>query len=239
MSDLNFVSAAEAGLNPARWTAAVDQLKRWCEDDTLPSAGMIAGRAGRVVEPVLAGRQWLEDTQPVPQDACFLIASITKPIVGCAALMLAERGLLTLSDKVIEFIPEAGRNGKNGMRLRNLLTHTSGLPDMLENNVALREANAPLLSFVEGTCECDLEFPVGRDVKYQSMGFALLGEIIHRVSGTNCADFVRKEIFEPLCMSDSWLGLPDAWFDDPSLGTDRLAEIRIPKEQSRGVWAGG
>ena len=95
-------------------------------------------------------------------------------------------------------IPEFGKNGKTAVRIRHLLTHTSGLPDMLPDNVELRKNHSPLSAFVEGTCEVELDFPAGRGVRYQSMGFAILGEIIQRVSGVSCADFVRREIFEPL-----------------------------------------
>lgn len=237
MPDLTFVKPAEAGLNEPRWDAACGQLRAWCEDDTLPSATLIAGRGEAVVPPVIFGSQNLQRTVPVREDACFLVASITKPIVASAALILAERGQLMLSDKVIDFLPESGRNGKNGIRIRHLLTHTSGLPDMLPNNVELREAGSPLSAFVEGTCECELEFPPGRGSRYQSMGLAILGEIIHRVSGIPCAEFVRREIFEPLSMHDSHLGLPDSWFDDEPRQADRVAQIRIPAEQLDKAWS--
>lgn len=237
MSDLKFVAAADAGLNEARWSAACDQLDAWCEDGTLPSATLIAGRGSETVAPVIYGSQDLQKTTSIRDDACFLVASITKPIVASAALMLVERGQLVLSDKVIDYLPEFGRNGKNGIRIRHLLTHTSGLPDMLPNNVGLREAGSPLSAFVEGTCECELDFAPGKGSKYQSMGLAILGEIIERVSGVPCAEFVRREIFEPLCMSDSHIGLPDAWFDEESRQADRVAQIRIPVEQEGKAWS--
>lgn len=237
MSDLNLVAAADAGLNEARWSAACGQLRAWCEDGTLPSATLIAGRGDVTVAPVIYGSQDLQKTTPIRDDACFLVASITKPIVASTALMLVERGQLVLSDKVIDYIPEFGRNGKNGIRIRHLLTHTSGLPDMLPNNVELREAGSPLSAFVEGTCECELDFAPGKGSRYQSMGLAILGEIIQRVSGVPCAEFVRQEIFEPLGMSDSHLGLPDAWFDEEPRQADRVAQIRIPAEQEGKAWS--
>lgn len=69
------------------------------------------------------------------------------------------------------------------------------------------------------------------------MGIAILGEIIHRVSGVPCADFARQEIFEPLGMVDSWLGLPDKWFDEVPRQADRVAKIRIPTEQEGTSWS--
>ncbi|MBI1314843.1 serine hydrolase [bacterium] len=226
------------GLNSKRWQAACDLLKRFVDDGTLPAAGMIAGCGEELTEPQLFGRQ-TEAGSPIRDDAVFLVASITKPIVASAALLLVERGLLTLSDKVIDYVPEFGHKGKNGVRIRHLLTHSSGLPDMLPDNVDLRRQHAPLSAFVDGTCGIELDFGPGRDVRYQSMGFAMLGEIIARVSGMTCAEFVRRELFEPLGMTDSWLGLPDHCFTaagSDEVFVDRVVEIQVPDEQTGQDW---
>lgn len=226
----------EAGICDDRWAAACRILNGFCDDGTISSASLIAGRGGLVVEPQFFGNQSLNGDAPLRDDAMFLVASITKPIVASAALLLVERGLLTLSDKVTDYVPEFGRNGKNAVRLRHLLTHTSGLPDMLPDNVELRKKHAPLSAFVDGTCEVELDFPAGRAVRYQSMGFAMLGEIIYRVSGMSCAEFVRKEIFEPLGMVDSWLGLPDEAFDGTAPIADRVSEVLVPDEMVGQDW---
>jgi len=236
MSHLPFCSAADAGLNPARWAFATGLLQRLCRNGTLPAAAMIAGRGDQLVLPVLCGSQSLDSPLPVRNDAMFLVASITKPVVAMAALQLVERGLLTLSDKVIDYVPEFGRHGKNGVRVRHLLTHTSGLPDMLPDNIDLRRRHAPLSEFVAGTCETTLDFAPGSNVRYQSMGFAVLGEIISRITGQPCANFVRTEIFQPLGMVDSWLGVPAAWYDNTSPELERIVEIRVPDEQAGADW---
>lgn len=227
---------AEAGISDDRWETACRLLGSFCNDGTISSAALIAGRGALVVEPQLFGKQTLNGEDPLRDDAMFLVASITKPIVASAALLLVERGLLTLSDKVIDYIPEFGKKGKNAVRVRHLLTHTSGLPDMLPDNVDLRKNHAPLTAFVQGTCEVELDFPAGRGVRYQSMGLAILGEIIQRISGVSCADFVRKGIFEPLGMVDSWVGLPDAAFDGESPVVDRVSELLVPDEMIGQDW---
>jgi CubicO group peptidase (beta-lactamase class C family) len=180
------------------------------------------------------GRQTLSaDSPPVRQDAIFLIASITKPIVAMGVLILAERGLLALDDRVEEYVPEFGREGKHAVTIRHLLTHTSGLPDMLPQNRELRAANAPLSAFVEGTCRSPVDFPPGRGVQYQSMGFAMLGEIILRVSRKTCAQFLRDEIFQPLEMHDTALGAPADWFEGADSKIGRIAHVRVPPDQEQ------
>ena len=231
-----FADPSAAQLNSDRWQFATQLLKRFCDEGELPSAGIIAGRGDAIVAPQFFGKQTLDGDQPVREDAVFLVASITKPIVAMAALMLAERGELKLSDKVIEYVPEFGKHGKNGIRIRNLLTHSSGLPDMLPNNVELRQEHAPLSAFVERTCDIELDFAPGKGVRYQSMGFAMLGEIIQRVTGNPCAEFVRREIFEPLGMVDSHLGLPAEWFEGDEPQVARVPEIRVPEQQENQDW---
>ena len=221
----------ELGLDPNRWARVLELVRGWCESELLPSAGLIAGRRDRTTGTHLFGRQTLSpDSPPIRNDAIFLIASITKPVVGTAILQLVERGLLALGDRVENFIPEFGKEGKHAVTIRNLLTHTSGLPDMLPNNQALREAHSPLEAFAAETCKIKLEFPPGRGVQYQSMGFAILGEIITRVTGRTCAEFVRDEIFRPLGMADTALGAPADWFEGPQPVAERIPEIRVPEE---------
>lgn len=232
----SYATPVEAGILEARWSSACNLLRGFCDDGTISSAALVAGRGSAIVPPQLFGKQSLNDEKPLRGDAMFLVASITKPIVASAALLLVERGLLTLSDKVTDYIPEFGKNGKNAVRIRHLLTHTSGLPDMLPDNVELRKNHAPLSAFVEGTCKAALDFPAGRGVRYQSMGFAILGEIIQRISGLPCADFVRHEIFEPLNMNDSWLGLPDAAFEGECPTVNRVSEVLVPEEMVGQDW---
>ena len=64
-----------------------------------------------------------------------------------------------------------------------------------------------------------------RGVRYQSMGFALLGEIIRVISGRSCSEFLRTEMFQQLWMNDTSLGAPDAWYDESNGRAARIAEI--------------
>jgi CubicO group peptidase (beta-lactamase class C family) len=229
---LEIASPESMKLDVGRWCNALDLAQRWCDEDKLPSIGLLVARDGKTTGPHLFGRQSLNaDSVPIRDDAIFLIASITKPIVAMGALLLVERGEISLGDRVTEFIPEFGNNGKNGITLRHLMTHTSGLPDMLVDNKELRAAQAPLSRFAEETCTVKTSFPPGRGVQYQSMGFAILGEVIARVSGKRTAEFLRDEFFDPLGMCDTALGVPDEWYEGPQPKVERIAEIRLPPNQ--------
>jgi CubicO group peptidase (beta-lactamase class C family) len=224
--------ARSVGLDTRGWQRTLDLLADWCRRGLIPSAGIVCGRSDRATQPHLFGNQTLgSSAPPIREDAIFLVASITKPIVSLGALLLVERGQLSLDDRVCEIVSSFRGRGKYGVTVRHLLTHTSGLPDMLPQNRELRESHSPLEAFLAGTCAAEMGFPPGRGVRYQSMGFALLGEIIRCVTGQSCSDFLRIEIFEPLWMNDTSLGAPAEWFSSPDAKASRIPEIRVPEDQ--------
>ncbi|RMG37737.1 MAG: class A beta-lactamase-related serine hydrolase [Planctomycetota bacterium] len=214
----------------------LQRIRDLCRDDVLPAAALCAGTADELWGPFLFGRQTIAGTEPIRPDAIFLVASITKPLVAMALMKLIEAGQVTLSDRVERFVPEFGQNGKHAVQLRHLLTHTSGLPDQLPNNAELRRAGEPLERFIEEVCRVELEFPPGRGVRYQSMGFAMLAEVIRRVTGISCSDFVHRELLQPLRMHDSALGAPDDWFHGPHPVVERIVEIRTPQNGTGHEW---
>ncbi|MBI1895231.1 MAG: beta-lactamase family protein [Acidobacteria bacterium] len=147
------------------------------------------------------------DAPAVTADSVFLLASITKPVTACALMLLVERGRLSLQEPVSRHIPEFTGGGRENVRVRDLLAHTSGLPDMLPENTGLRRAHAPLAEFVRRTCKTPLLYEPGTSFRYQSMGVLLAGEIVERITRMRLRDFEKKEIFEPLGMNQSALGM--------------------------------
>lgn len=222
-------------LDQDRWQITVTLAKSLCDSGQLPCVSIATGTSNSVAGLLHAGRQKPTEIAPLRDDAIFLIASITKPIVCMGVLKLVEQGELSLTDRVVDFIPEFGRQGKYGTEIRHLLTHTSGLPDMLPDNVELRKAHSPLTKFVERTCEVTPSFPPGRGVQYQSMGIALLGEIVARITGKTCAMFLKDEFFVPLGMNETGLGAPDAWFDGATPDIDRIPEAVLMEDQVGGT----
>lgn len=220
------------------WRRALSLADSWTRDDEITALTFAAGTSTEQVGPVFRGRRSpsgpRDDPDSLPEDTLFLVASITKPILAMGLMKLVERGDLLLGTKVTEVIPEFGRAGTYGITLHHLLTHSSGLPDMLPENRELRERHAQLDEFVEGSCRVELSFPAGRESAYSSMGFALLGAVIERTSGLTAGEFLKREIFEPLGMEDTALGAPAEWFAGAQPTSDRIAEIRIPERFDMG-----
>jgi CubicO group peptidase (beta-lactamase class C family) len=218
------------GLDPGRIKRVEELLQQWITTDRVPAAGWCVGRRGRIIEPRLVGRQRPEKDAPaLRRDALFLVASITKPVTVAAVMMLVERGQLTLEDKVATFVPRFAANGKGDVQIRHLMTHTSGLPDMLPNNDALRRAHRPLSAFIQEICRLKLMFPPGTRVNYQSMGTAMLAEVLHQITGMTLPEFLAKEVFGPLGMKDTSLG----WNQKTR---ERIAAVRLPAGMEKTDW---
>jgi CubicO group peptidase (beta-lactamase class C family) len=197
----------EAGFDPGR----LDRVRALCRTATekgdVPGLALAVARDGRLVLNEAWGWTGLApESPPATPETVWLIASVTKPVVCTGICLLLERGELALDDPVSRRLPEFDGADRAGVTLRHLLTHTSGLPDMLPENRALRQAHAPLEEFVRQTCKTPLLFPPGTEIRYQSTGIALLGAVIERVSGVPCRDFLRRELFEPLGMESCALG---------------------------------
>ncbi len=218
------------------WNRLCDLANRWTEDGSVPAIALQCGTAAESIETICFGRARLDAPErKIDEHTIFLVASITKPLVAMAVMQLVERGQLLLGTRACEIVPEFGRQGTYGITIRHLLTHSSGLPDMLPNNVELRQQRAPLAEFVRGTCAVELEFPTGRNAAYSSMGFVLLGEIFARLTGLALPEFLAREFFQPLGMRDTALGAPDDWFTGPKPTVDRFAEVRVPENMQSGT----
>jgi CubicO group peptidase (beta-lactamase class C family) len=227
---LPVVRPEEAGVDPGRYARLGELLRRWFREDSLTAAAVAVGRRGKLLEPIHVGRlRVAPDSPPLPRDALFLVASIAKPVTVTAAMILVERGELALDDAVARFVPAFAANGKEGVRIRHVMTHTSGLPDLLPDNQKLRMEHRPLAAFVDGACKVPLKFAPGTSVGYQSVGTMMLGEVVRVVSGTPLPEFLRREVFEPLGMRDTRLG----WANVP---LDRIAEIRAEPGLQSADW---
>jgi CubicO group peptidase (beta-lactamase class C family) len=225
MPTLPIAQPAEIGLDPRRLQIAYDLLEKWTtgRDAPVPGGAILVGRNGRIVEPRFFGRQGPEpDAESIRRDSMFLLASISKPLTYLGAMLLVERGELNLTDRVTRYISDFAAHHKEEMLVLHLFTHTSGMPDMLPNNVELRRAHAPLEKFVAGAIRDTVPlFPPGTNLSYQSMGTLIVAELVQRISGAPIDQFLKREIFDPLGMQSTALG---------SRGLDgaRIVRVQVP-----------
>jgi CubicO group peptidase (beta-lactamase class C family) len=205
--DLTLVQPQDFGFDKERLARLQSRMASAATSGETPGVSIAVAREGRVAVLCEGRTATAPDAHPVMPETVYLVASVTKPVVATAAVLLVERGQLALDQPAAAALPEFAENGKEGVTIRHLLTHTSGLPDMLPENQQLREQHLPLSEFVRRICRLPLNFPAGTRIQYQSTGSATLGAIIERVDGRPLPQFLKEELFEPLGMEASCLGL--------------------------------
>lgn len=142
-------------------------------------------------------------------DAEFLIFSAGKPFTALLVHLLAERGELSLDDRVAAYWPQFGQRGKDTITIRQVLQHRAGLPVarslvadalvMTDWQRAVRRIELARPRWTPG------QVPAYHVISY---GF-ILGELVRRVTGTPVQDVLAAELLEPLGLRDTHLGLPD------------------------------
>lgn len=136
----------------------------------------------------------------------MLWLSSTKPVTAVALARLWELGSLDIDDAVARHIPEFAANGKGGITLRHLLTHTAG--------IRMLDVGWPQEGWEAIIARIAAMRPEPRWVPGQKAGYShasswfLLGEVVRRLDGRAFSRYVRDEIFTPLGMLDSWVGMP-------------------------------
>jgi CubicO group peptidase (beta-lactamase class C family) len=201
--------AASVAVDDARLRQALGLLREGVDRGALPAAATTVALGDSVLADEAYGRPgWTAGDGPLAPEAPFLVASITKPVVCVGAMLLLQSGKMSLDYPMAHYLLGFGAHGKGGITLRHLMTHTSGLPDQLEQNVALRRDHAGLERFVSAVCDLEPLFPPGTRVSYQSMGLLMLGHAIEQVTGEPLRTFMQENLFAPLGMEHTTLGLP-------------------------------
>lgn len=198
-ASLQMAKPEDVGLSSERLQRIHQMIQSHIDSNDVTGAVTLVARRGRVVHLDAQGVTDLESKKPMPKDAIFRIASMSKPVTGVAIMMLLEEGKLTLLDPVSKFIPEfknlkvavpqpapASANG-NGraetpfytvppsreITIRDLLTHTSGLVSgpisTAEERKIRRQPNETLADYIPRLASTPLEFQPGSRWSYSPL----------------------------------------------------------------------
>ena len=190
------------GMSAARLANIDRVVERGIKAGGYPGAAVVVGRKGATVWEKGFGRlAWgYEAGSVVPERTIYDLASLTK-VVGTttAVMILFDEGKLRLDDRVVQYIPEFGGGAKDGVTIRMLLEHRSGLPagrDLWRLASTPEEARAAVIS-------TPLFAPPGQYVEYSDLGADMLGFVVEAVSGEKLDQFLDSRVFAPLGMSDT------------------------------------
>ena len=179
----------------------VDEIMQEYADTAAPGASVLVMLDDSVVFARGYGLADIEGREPVTTATHFRLASVTKQFTAMSILMLAEAGRLGLDDPLERYFPDFPGYG-GGIRIRHLLTHTSGLvdyedliPDTLQRQVLDRDC----LDLMHRTDS--LYFPPGSAYRYSNTGYAILALVAEQLSGKRFPNLLKDSIFLPLGMA--------------------------------------
>lgn len=144
----------------------------------------------------------------------FNIFSASKAVTASVIHLLDERRLLHVDDRVIEYLPEFGKHGKEKTTIRHVLTHRAGIPSIPDAGERL-DMLGDWDEIVRILCDLEPAHHAGRQLAYHAVtGGWVLGEIVRRVTGKTIREVLREEICEPLGLENLNYGVPADRVDD-------------------------
>ena len=187
------------------------------EKGNFPGAVVLVGKQGDILYCKAFGNEVIEPHQePIGRNTIFDLASLTKPIATATSIMiLRDRKAIELDDYVGTYLSAFACNGKEEVRIRHLLSHTSGLPAYMNADKLKEQFGSPCPEkVIEKICGLEALSKSGEEFRYSCLGYITLAKIVETVSGKNIADFSRENIFAPLDMKHTAYNPPDSWEKD-------------------------
>jgi CubicO group peptidase (beta-lactamase class C family) len=210
--------ASGADFDATKLQAIRARMEKFVESGDLAGVVTVVGSSKGIASTEAIGKLKL-DGPAMTKDALFRIASMTKPITAVGIMILADEGKLAVTDPVEKHLPEfkgqmmVAERGKDRLvlkkpsrpiTLRDLLTHTSGLPFYPPGLSDLyRKRDRSLAESILAVSQRPLDFEPGSRWSYCNSGIDTLGRVIEVVSGQSYEEFLKKRIFDPLGMTDT------------------------------------
>ena len=223
-----FVAATAASLHAGQppdgaWPLVAARFAQRVQETGIVGASLLFVKDGTAMHQAVAGLQDRETRRPVDRDTIFHWASITKTFTGVAIMQLRDRGLLSLDDPVVQYVPEL-REVHNPfgdiaqVKIRHLMSHSGGFragtwPWGGDQPWHPFEPTrwAQLVAMMPYT---NLAFAPGTQYNYSNPGVVFLGRIIEALSGEDYEVYVTKNILMPLGMTRTFFDRAPAFLRD-------------------------
>ncbi len=166
-----------------------DYLKTVMHQHEIPGLALAVIKDGKILYESYNGIASIEQDYPVDENSIFRIYSATKLISSVAIFQLIEQGKLSLEDEISKFIDGLPKIWQK-VRVENLLTHSSGLPDIIYQDGSLEDKELMEVLFKE-----EMEFETGNHFKYNQTNYWLLSQIIEKIEGSTFDEFVMSNQF--------------------------------------------
>jgi D-alanyl-D-alanine carboxypeptidase len=208
------------------------EVQRLLDLHHTPGASVEAIHGGRIVYARAFGLRDVARRLPANVDTHYEIGSITKQFTAAAILQLQEAGKLSIDSTLATYLPRAPHASE--VTLRQLLSHTSGIPDYFES---CEHVGSPITS--EGLTGLiaakPLDFAPGTRWSYSNTGYVLLGRVIEVVSGEPYKQYIRSHMLRPAGMTQTYTISDQSTLSDASGGyapKDGAAAAAPPLDES-------
>jgi CubicO group peptidase (beta-lactamase class C family) len=218
-------NSSDGNLPAAKTTAElITQIDKLIDLNTRTTQGgivVILKKQGAIVYKRSVGMADVTNNIPMTTNTIFQLASVAKPFTATALMQLVERKLLTLDDSILKFIPELSPAWYS-IKISDLLTHQSGIPDYLDSSIVNGNpnwlnglTNGGLIDYYSNNST--LDFQPKSQVKYSNTNYVLIAEIISRATSVPFYQYMQDNIFSPAGMNASFI------VDDPTHSSDVVA----------------
>ena len=237
-ADLPMAEPESVGVSSDRLNRLTGTMQRYIDSDKLAGTVSLIARKGKIIHLKPQGFKSKEAREEMTEDTIFFIMSMTKPIVSTALMLLYEEGHFLLTDPISDWIPELESKqvimenefgtyrvpAHRPINFRHVLSHTSGLDPnrnyLSEDEIKLLPRADSLEETIVKRASLPLAFHPGDEWQYgSSTDYVAL--LVERISGEPLKEYLRREIFEPL-------GMEDTFYAVPKEKQDRVASVYSP-----------
>lgn len=176
---------------------------------------LVEHACGELVLTGLPPRQCLSDNNMITNTTLFDLASISKQFTAAAVLQLCEKGKINLEDQITKYFPNLPYNG---VTIKHLLTHTSGIPEYFNFKYTVYDSSAfidnqQLIQVLEKQ-KYPKTFATGSKFDYVNTNYAILAQLVELVSEMPFEEYVHKNIFKPAGMENTYFFTEIVGVDD-------------------------
>ncbi|MDK2971006.1 MAG: serine-type D-Ala-D-Ala carboxypeptidase [Candidatus Sumerlaeota bacterium] len=207
LSSLACAKAPEVEPLPAEIASQMEQkVLDAIAKGVMPGAVLAVGHDGVVLEERAIGNKALNPDVPMTTDTVFDLASVSKVVgTATATMLLIEDGKMTLDTRVADILPQFAEHDKGDVRIRDLMTHSSGLKpyENWKTAEAIRNGGAQSDALVNRIASLEKQYPTAEYYNYSCLNFLTLARLNEIVAGESQESLLRRRVWQPLGMNDT------------------------------------
>lgn len=194
----------------------------------IPALSVAVIRDNQVIKESAYGVASIELNVPATLDTSYSLASMTKIFTASAVMLLVQDGKISLDESITRVLPQLPARWSH-VTIRHCLSHTSGLPDEITDNVNVTPITGDRDELFKILAKKPLK-PAGENSSYNQTGYTILGMIIEKISGLGYEQFIQERLLNPAKITGAAFG--DGWAIVPNR-SDLYTSLEITKDHSK------